>query len=68
MDIDYAIRNPEPPEITKESTLDQVDILEKWERSNCLYTMFIKNKVSIGIRNSIEKYDNVCLLMKAIDE
>ena len=68
MDINYAIRNPEPPEITEMSTPDQVDFYKKWERSNRLCFMFIKTKVSAGIRGSTEQYDNVRLLIKAIDE
>ncbi|XP_010523544.1 PREDICTED: uncharacterized protein LOC104801859 [Tarenaya hassleriana] len=30
--------------------------------------MFIKTNISSGIRGSIEQYDNVCMLLKAIDE
>ena len=68
MDIDYAIRKPEPPAITEVSTPDQVDLYEKWERSNRLCVMFIKTKVSAGIRGSIEQYDKVRPLLKAIDD
>ncbi|XP_019436009.1 PREDICTED: uncharacterized protein LOC109342486 [Lupinus angustifolius] len=68
MDIDFAIRKPEPPATTKVSTLDQVNLYEKWEQSNCRCVMFIKTKVSAEIRGSIEQYDNIHLLMKAIDE
>ncbi|XP_019427200.1 PREDICTED: uncharacterized protein LOC109335521 [Lupinus angustifolius] len=68
MNIDYAIRKPEPPVNTKVCTLDQVDLYEKWERSNRLCFMFIKTKVSTRIKGSIEQYDNVRLLMNAIDD
>ncbi|OIV90239.1 hypothetical protein TanjilG_01435 [Lupinus angustifolius] len=53
VDIDYDIRKPEPPAITEVCTLDQVDLYEKWERSNRIRVMFIKIKVSVGIRSSI---------------
>ena len=69
MDIDYAIRKPEPPAITEVSTPDQVDLYEKWEQqSNRPCVMFIKTKVSAGIRGSIEQYDKVRPLLKAIDD
>ena len=60
-DIDYAIRKDEPP---SEDTV----LYEKWERSNRLSIMFIKTKISDGIRGSLEHYDNVRDLLKAIDD
>ena len=60
-DIDYAIRKDEPP---PEDTV----LYEKWERSNRLSIMFIKTKISDGIRGSLEHYDNVRDLLKAIDD
>jgi hypothetical protein len=68
MDIDYAIRKDEPVGITEASTPDEVDLYEKWERSNRLFVMFIKTKISAGIRGSIEHHENVKDLIKAIDE
>ncbi|KAK6152751.1 hypothetical protein DH2020_012390 [Rehmannia glutinosa] len=68
MDIDYAIRKDEPLAIIENSIPDEVDLYEKWERSNRLCVMFIKTKISVGIRGSVEKYDNVCALLKAIDD
>ncbi|XP_074577512.1 uncharacterized protein LOC141833910 [Curcuma longa] len=60
-DIDYAIRKDEPPP-------ENVALYEKWERSNRLSIMFIKTKISDGIRGSLEHYDNVRDLLKAIDD
>ncbi|GFY88656.1 hypothetical protein Acr_06g0005960 [Actinidia rufa] len=68
MDIDYAIRKDEPPAITETSTPDAADLYEKWERSNRLSVMFIKTKISAGIRGSVEQYDKVKPLLKAINE
>jgi AMMECR1 domain-containing protein len=68
MDIDYAIRNDESVGIIEASTPDEVDLYEKWERSNRLFVMFIKTKISAGIRGSIEHHENVKDLIKAIDE
>ncbi|KAH7537271.1 hypothetical protein FEM48_Zijuj03G0075100 [Ziziphus jujuba var. spinosa] len=67
MDIDYA-RKDEPPKIIETSTPNQVDLYEKWERSNRLSVMFIKTKISTAIRGSIKQYSNVRDLLKAIDD
>ncbi|KAK6151249.1 hypothetical protein DH2020_016181 [Rehmannia glutinosa] len=68
MDIDYAIMKDELPAITENNIPDEVDLYEKWERSNRLCVMFIKTKISVGIRGSVEKYENVRPLLKAIDD
>ena len=54
MDIDYAIRKSKPPEVTGENTLAKVALYELWERSNQLSLMFIKTKITAGIRGSVE--------------
>ncbi|XP_051136688.1 uncharacterized protein LOC127255259 [Andrographis paniculata] len=68
MDIDYAIQKDEPPVITETSEPDDVDLYERWERSNRLSMMLIKTKISAGIRASVDQHDNVRELLKAIDE
>ncbi|KAL0408430.1 UNVERIFIED_CONTAM: hypothetical protein Sradi_1777400 [Sesamum radiatum] len=68
MDIDYAIRKTEPAPITETSQPDEVDLYEKWERSNRLSVMFIKTKISVSTRGSIHQHNNVCELLKAIDD
>ena len=68
MDIDYAIRKDEPPPVTENSQPDDVDLYEKWERSNRLCVMFIKTNISSAIRGSVDQYDNARELLKAIDE
>ena len=54
MDIDYAIRKDEPPAVTEESTLGEIALYERWERSNRLSAMFIKTKITASIRGSVE--------------
>ncbi|KAL0411901.1 UNVERIFIED_CONTAM: hypothetical protein Slati_3779800 [Sesamum latifolium] len=54
--------------ITKTSQPDEVDLYEKWERSNRLSVMFIKTKISASIRGSVDQHNNVCELLKAIDD
>ncbi|XP_073026822.1 uncharacterized protein [Primulina eburnea] len=68
MDIDYAIRKDEQSAITENSIPDDADLYEKWERSNRLCVMFIKTKISAGMRGSVDQHNNVKELVKAIDE
>ncbi|KAG8387595.1 hypothetical protein BUALT_Bualt02G0037600 [Buddleja alternifolia] len=53
---------------TENSTPGAVVLYEQWERSNRLSMMFIKTKVSAGIRGSVDQHKNVWALLKAIDE
>ncbi|WJZ84122.1 hypothetical protein VitviT2T_003743 [Vitis vinifera] len=68
MDINYAIRKDEPHKITDTSTPNEILLYERWEKSNHLSVMYIKTKISAGIRDSIEQHENVRELLKAIDE
>ena len=68
MDIYYAIRKDEPPAITDESSPADVALYERWERSNRLSVMFIKTKISAGIRGSVDQHEKVRDLLKAIDD
>ncbi|RVW91499.1 Retrovirus-related Pol polyprotein from transposon TNT 1-94 [Vitis vinifera] len=68
MDIDYAIRKDEPDKITDTSTPEEILLYERWEKSNRLSVMYIKTKISVGIRGLIEQLENVRELLKAIDE
>ncbi|KAL5827481.1 hypothetical protein ACOSQ4_019278 [Xanthoceras sorbifolium] len=68
MDIDYVIRQNEPPAITDTSSAADITLYEKWERSNRLSVMFIKTKISDSIRGSVDQLDNVRDLLKGIDE
>ncbi|KAL0462715.1 UNVERIFIED_CONTAM: hypothetical protein Slati_0159100 [Sesamum latifolium] len=68
MDIGYAIRKIEPAPITETGQPDEVDLYEKWERSNHLSVMFIKTKISASIRGLVDQHNNVCELLKAIDD
>ena len=68
MDINCAIRKDEPDPITETNTIEAVCPYDKWERSDHLSMMFIKTKISAGIRGSVEQIDKVKPLLKAIDE
>ena len=68
MDIDYVIRKDEPHKITNTSTPKEILLYECWKKSNRLRVMYIKTKISIGIRGSIEQHEDGRGLLKAIDE
>ena len=68
MDIDYAIRKDEPPPLTKTSEQVEIFSYDCWEQSNSLSIIFIKPKISAGIRGSVEQYMKVKELLKAIEE
>ncbi|RVW12474.1 hypothetical protein CK203_093484 [Vitis vinifera] len=67
MDIDYAIRKDKPTIIDTDTTTEKA-LYEQWEQSNRLSLMFIKTKISDGIRGFVDQHDNVKALLKAIDE
>ncbi|KAL0453456.1 UNVERIFIED_CONTAM: hypothetical protein Slati_1323700 [Sesamum latifolium] len=58
MDIDYAIRKTEPAPITETSQPDEVDLYEKWERSNRFSVMLIKTNISVSIWGSVDQHNN----------
>ena len=68
MDIDYAIRKEKSDPITETNTVEAVCLYDKWERSNHLSMMFIKTKISAGIRGSVEQITKVKPLLKGIDD
>ena len=67
MDIDYAIRKDKPTIIDTSTTAEKA-LYEQWERSNRLSLMFIKTKISYGIRGFVDQHDNVKALLMDIDE
>ena len=68
MDIDYGNRKDEQPTVIETNIASDIAFYERWERSNRLSVMFIKTKISTGIRGLVDQHDNVCGLLKAIDE
>ncbi|KAF7831627.1 Retrovirus-related Pol polyprotein from transposon TNT 1-94 [Senna tora] len=68
MDIDYAIRENEPPVPTDTSSKVEISLYELWKRSNRLSIMFIKTKISASIHGPIGEHKNVCDLLKVRDE
>ncbi|KAL6334832.1 hypothetical protein AAG906_022821 [Vitis piasezkii] len=60
-------RKDEPHKITDTRHLNKFYCTNR-EKSNLLSMMYIKTKISAGIRGSIEQHENVRELLKAIDE
>lgn len=54
MNIDRAIKKDESPKITNTNTTENIMFYEKWEGLNRLNMMFIKTKISTGIRGSVD--------------
>ncbi|XP_051139235.1 uncharacterized protein LOC127257015 [Andrographis paniculata] len=53
MDLDLALRIDQPPSPTKESTVDEKQLFEKWDRSNRLSLMIIKKNIPEIFRGTI---------------
>ena len=68
LDIDYTIRKDESNPITETNTAEAISLYEKWKRFNRLSVMFIKAKISAGIRGPVEQIDKVKPLLKATNE
>ncbi|KAL6348428.1 hypothetical protein AAG906_005736 [Vitis piasezkii] len=53
MDLDYALREDRPPDLTSASSAEQRAVMEKWERSNRMSLMIIKHLIPEAIRGAI---------------
>ncbi|RVW24610.1 Retrovirus-related Pol polyprotein from transposon TNT 1-94 [Vitis vinifera] len=53
MDLDYALREDRPSNLTSASTVEQRSTMEKWERSNCMSLMIMKHSIPEAIRGAI---------------
>ena len=53
MDLDYALKENHPPDLTSASTTEQRFAMEKWERSNRMSLMIMKYSIPEAIRGAI---------------
>ncbi|RVX07133.1 hypothetical protein CK203_053545 [Vitis vinifera] len=53
MDLDFALREDRPSDLTSASTAEQRSTMEKWERSNCMSLMIMKHSIPEAIRGAI---------------
>ncbi|XP_019160726.1 PREDICTED: uncharacterized protein LOC109157281 [Ipomoea nil] len=68
LELDYAVLNEEPPEVTVESTGEAKQLRARWENSNRLCVVFIKSRISRKIRFCFEEIRKAKPLLKAIDD
>ena len=62
------IRHEEPLAVDDDSELYEINLYERWERSNHLSIMFTKTKFSATIHGSVDHHTRVKELLKTIDE
>ncbi|RVW95606.1 Retrovirus-related Pol polyprotein from transposon TNT 1-94 [Vitis vinifera] len=53
MDLDYALREDRPLDLTSASTAEQRSAMEKWERSNRMSLMIMKHSIPEAIRGEM---------------
>ncbi|XP_071724622.1 uncharacterized protein [Rutidosis leptorrhynchoides] len=53
MDLDLALRTDPPVDITKASTIEEIDLMEKWEQSNRMCMMIIRKAIPEAFRGSM---------------
>ena len=53
MDLDYALREDRPLDLTSANTAEQRSAMVKWERSNRMSLMIMKHSISKSIRGAI---------------
>ncbi|RVW26309.1 Retrovirus-related Pol polyprotein from transposon TNT 1-94 [Vitis vinifera] len=53
MDLDFALREDRPSDLTSTSTAEQRSTMEKWERSNRMSLMIMKHSIPKAIRGAI---------------
>ena len=53
MDLDHALREDCPPDLTSANIAEQRSTTENWERSNCMSLMIMKHSILEAIRGAI---------------
>ncbi|XP_019158431.1 PREDICTED: uncharacterized protein LOC109155153 [Ipomoea nil] len=68
LELDYAVLNEEPPEVTEESTGEAKQLCAQGEKSNGFCVLFIKSRISRKICFCFEDIKKAKPLLKAIDD
>ena len=68
MDLDLALREERPPELTEESTGTEKRYLEKWDRSNRMSVMIMKHSIPETFRGSMFDEEDVVTFLKEIKQ
>ena len=68
LDLDLVLRIDKPNLITVESTDEQKDQFEKWERSNRLSLMIIKSTIAKNIRGSVSDNESAKIFLDSVKQ
>ncbi|GAV84712.1 UBN2_2 domain-containing protein [Cephalotus follicularis] len=68
MDLDHALRIDAPAAIVAQITIEQMAAYEKWERSNRVSLMIIKNSISVVIREAIHDSNDAKTYLASVEE
>ncbi|XP_019157425.1 PREDICTED: uncharacterized protein LOC109153990, partial [Ipomoea nil] len=68
LELDYAVLNEQPPEVTEESIGEAKQLRARWVKSNGLCVLFIKSRISTKVRFYFEDIKKAKPLLKAIDD
>ncbi|KAH7670570.1 hypothetical protein IHE45_10G036100 [Dioscorea alata] len=59
MDLDFALREPCPAPLKDQSSLEDRRVFERWEGSNCISLMIIKNTIPKTFLDTMSKENDV---------
>ncbi|KAL4581835.1 hypothetical protein LXL04_006367 [Taraxacum kok-saghyz] len=68
MELDHALRFDPPKALNEKSTTEQNIFYDKWERSNRMSLMIIKNSISMPIRGTILDSENAKTYLESVEE
>ena len=68
IDFDHALRESEPTKPNFENTNEQKPLYEKWEHSNRMSLMIMKDSNTPAIRGAILDSNNAMSYMKSVEE
>ncbi|KAM7484845.1 hypothetical protein LguiA_000854 [Lonicera macranthoides] len=66
MDLDLALREDEPPAITAESTIEQKQKKEKWDKANRMSILIMKRTMTDTVRGGVASNDNAKAFLEGI--
>ncbi|XP_039143901.1 uncharacterized protein LOC120281015 [Dioscorea cayenensis subsp. rotundata] len=68
MDLDHALREPRPAPLTDQSSLEDRRVFERWERSNRIGLMIIKNTIPETFLDTMSEENDVKHFLDTLEE
>ncbi|XP_039115899.1 uncharacterized protein LOC120251446 [Dioscorea cayenensis subsp. rotundata] len=68
MDLDYALREPCPAPLTDQSSLEDRRVFERWERSNRIGLMIMKNTIPETFLNTTSDKRDIKQFLDTLEE